>query len=240
MEHTKMTEQKTIPIVEAGQLVPEAGMLILGYMLHPNCERSAQQFTSILIEETIAKANDPSYQPSAILEKVVDTRLFLHLMLTGELAQSICANHARTGEPYYKKARFYVSESNATKKTLSGKPIPSSESTIHKNFKEYRAVMHFWAAACHHYPQEDGTTLTSSTDVITEMLISSSFLGHFLSIAKQFEEMLAEAKPAAHVWSASEPASEIWDWNQFPKMRLIPETPKAIEVKERYRSPNKS
>lgn len=82
-----MTEQKTIPIVEAGQLVPEAGMLILGYMLHPNCERSAQQFTSILVEETIAKANDPSYQPSAILEKLVDVKLIRRLMLTGQLAQ---------------------------------------------------------------------------------------------------------------------------------------------------------
>ncbi|WP_417272727.1 hypothetical protein [Celeribacter halophilus] len=234
-----MTEQKTIPIVEAGQLVPEAGMLILGYMLHPNCERSAQQFTRVLVEETIAKANDPSYQPSAILEKVVDVKVFLHLMLTGHLAQRICANHARTGEPYYKKALFLVSELNATNKTLSGKSIPSSVSTIHENFLKYRAVMHFWAASYYHYPQDDGTILTG-VEAITEMLISSSFLGHFLSIAKQFEEMLAEAKPAAHVWSASEPASEIWDWNQFPKMRLKLESPKALEALKSYRSPNKS
>lgn len=234
-----MTEQKTIPIVEAGQLVPEAGMLILGYMLHPNCERSAQQFTSILVEETIAKANDPSYQPSAILEKLVDVKLIRRLMLTGQLAQRICANHARNGDPDFRKAAFLVSELNATNKTWSGQPLPTAERRLRETFQDYRAAMHFWAAAYHHYPQDDGTTLTGM-EAITEMLISSSFLGHFLSIATQFEEMLAEAKPAAHVWSASEPASEIWNLSQFPKMRVKRETPQAKEALKSYHSPNKS
>ncbi|WP_417240591.1 hypothetical protein [Celeribacter halophilus] len=233
-----MTEQKTIPIVEAGQLVPEAGMLILGYMLHPNCERSAQQFTGILVEETIAKSNDPSYQPSAILEKLVDVKLIRRLMLTGQLAQRICANHARNGDGEFSKAAHVVSELNATNTTLSGDPLPTDADRLRNTFLKHRAVMHFWAASYYHYPQDDGTILTGM-EAITEMLISPSFLGHFLSIAKQFEEVLAEAKPAACVWSATEPASEIWDLNQFPKMHVKRETPQAKEALRSYRSRKK-
>ena len=142
-----MTTSRIIPIVEAGQLVPEAGMLVLGYMFYPNCQRSAHQFAQILSEETVAKTRDPDYIPSRILTKVLDARVVSRLLLAGQLALRVCANFKREGSADFNKAAYLVSSLNAANKDGRGKSLPSDDRRLRATYSEYSASIHFWAAA---------------------------------------------------------------------------------------------
>lgn len=223
-----------IPIIESGQLTPKAGMLILGYMLYPNCKRSAHQFAQIVAEETIAKASEANYQPGQIFTDQFDTRLILRLILCGQVALRMCRSQLADGNANLSKAAHVVSELNATNKTKVGKPLPTDEARLRKTFAEYRPSIHFWAAANVEY-QQGGRTI-SGIEVINEMQTSPEFLGKFLSVARQMEEILHEAKPAAMVWSTSKAMHQVWDIKELPKARLLSETIDATKALASYKS----
>ncbi|UWR37673.1 hypothetical protein [Sulfitobacter sp. W074] len=225
-----MSNQETmdIPITSNGQLKPEAGMLILGYMIHPNCERSANQFAQIIADETLAKAHDADCRPSQIFAALVDSKLINRLLLTGEVALKVCANYARTGNPDFSKAAHVVSELNSTIKTTDGKPLPTAERRLRDTFTEYQSVMPLWAAASIGYQHEDGR-LISGWDALAEMHVRYEFLGRFLNAARQFELILAKAKPSDLTWSATACATEIWDFDAFPTIALGDE-PEAVKA----------
>jgi len=215
-------------------------MLVLGYMLNPNCERSAQQFARIVAEETIAKVRQSDYLPGEIFKSQLDGRLISRLLLTGQAAIRVCKNFQRNGVADFSKAIHVVSELNATNKTLDGKPLATSERRLRETFSEFQASIHFWAAAYTHYPLADIGVLTG-IDAITEMHISSEFLGQFLAVAKQYEYMLDQAKPVDAIWSASEPAQEIWDFNILPKLSPLPvETAEEQQALTSYRTRRKT
>jgi len=230
---------KSIPIAEEGQLRHDAGMLVLGYMLYPHCERSTKQFAQILAEETIASSCDPHYQTGDILGLMLQKQPIPKLLLAGQVALRICANHTRHGEAYFYRASHVVSELNATNKTVEGKNISSDAGLLRGIFREYEPVMHFWAAAYHHYVLDDGRVI-SGVDVLNRMHISLEFLGAFLATAAQFEEILREARSPQYVWSATGPASAIWDLDYFAKAKLGEETPETLAALESYVSPPKT
>lgn len=234
-----MTIVRSIPITENGQLIPEAGMLVLGYMMYPNCERSAHQFTRILAEETVAKALDPQYCPGEIMGIIIDDRLVARLILAGEVAQRVCTNHVKEGSANFNRAAHVVAERNANIKTVCGKPLPTDKDRLKATFRTYRATIHFWAAVHNEYLMEDGNSLTG-VDVTEKMCGSPEFLGQFLAVAKQFEEMLAEAKPSHNIWSTSELASTIWDFEKLPTLSALPELPETVAALSSYRSQQKS
>lgn len=232
-------EIKSIPIAVDGHLRYDAGMLVLGYMLYPHCERSAKQFTQILAEETKASSCDPHYRAGDILRLIFHKQPIPKLLLAGQVALRVCANHTRHGEAYFYRAAHVVSELNATNKTIEGKNVPSDASALRKIFLKYEPVMHFWAAAYHHYPLDDGRGI-SGVDVLNQMHISLEFLGAFLATAAQFEEILREAKSPQYVWSATAPASTIWDFDYFAKAKLGKETPETLAALKSYVSPPKT
>jgi hypothetical protein len=215
-------------------------MLVLGYMLHPKCERSAHQLARIVAEETIAKVRESDYLPGEIFQSQLDGRLIARLLLAGQAAIRVCKNFQRDGAADFSKAIHVVSELNATNKTLNGKPLPTAEGRLRKTFSEFQSSIHFWAAAYTHYPHADKGVLTG-IDAINEMHVSSEFLGQFLAVAKQYEDMLDQAKPVDAIWSASDPAQEIWDFNTLPKLSPLPiESDEALQALTSYRTRKKS
>ncbi|MEQ5827598.1 hypothetical protein J3456_09535 [Sulfitobacter sp. NFXS29] len=228
-----------IPITRDGQLIPEAGMLVLGYMIHPNCERSANQFAQIVARETLAKAHDPNCLPSQVLAALVDRKLINRLLLTGEVALKVCANYVRTGEPDLSKAAHIVSEVNSTLRTTDGKALPTAERRLRETFSEYQSVMALWAAAGIGYSRDDGT-LFSGIDALAEMHVGYEFLGRFLNAARQIEIILAQAKPPNTLWSATVPAEEIWDFDALPTLSLGEESEAMKLARTSYRSRKKS
>lgn len=230
---------RTIPIIEDGQLIPEAGMLILGYMLYPNCERSAHQFARIVADETVSKARDAVYQPGLILKELVEGQPIPRLLLAGQVALRVCKNYLSDGSANLSRATHVVSELNATNSTRNGKPLPTAEGRLRGTFIEYRASIHFWAAAYTCYTLCDGSFLTG-VDAIAEMHISSEFLGQFLAVAKQIEEILRLAKPHPFIWSATEPASEIWDFTQFPNSGPCADPPAVKTAMSSFKTRKKS
>ena len=125
---------RSIPITEEGQLRSDAGMLVLGYMLYPHCERSTKQFAQILAEETIASSCDPQYRAGDILGLILHKQPIPKLLLAGQVALRVCANHTRHGEAYFYRAAHVVSELNATNKTIEGKNISSDASVLRKKY----------------------------------------------------------------------------------------------------------
>ncbi|MFG6549447.1 hypothetical protein ACGYLV_10335 [Sulfitobacter sp. M21595] len=232
-------EIKDIPILENGQLRPEAGILILGYMLYPHCERSAKQFAYILEEETKDKFSGRHTQTGLILASILHKQPFSRLLLTGQVALRVCANHTRHGQAYFSRAAHIVSELNATNKTVAGKSLATDPGRLETTYREYQSVIHFWAAAYHRYALEDGRSI-SGIDAINEMHISLEFLGAFLATASQFEGILQEAKPPKYVWSTSRQAKEVWNFDYFPVASLGDEPPETIAALSSYRSRQKS
>lgn len=230
---------RTIPITEDGQLIPEAGMLILGYMLYPSCERSAHQFARLAAEETIAKAHDTAYQPGLMLKGLVEGQPIPRLLLAGQVALRVCKNYLCDGSANLSRATHVVSELNATNTTRNGKPLPTAEGRLRSTFIEYRPSIHFWAAAYTRYPLSDGNFLTG-VDAIAEMHISAEFLGQFLAVARQIEEILNLAKPHPLIWSATELASEIWDFTQFPSSGPCADPPAVKTAMSSFKTRKKS
>lgn len=226
---------KAIPITDDGQLVQEAGMLVFGYMMHPNCERSARQFARVLSEETYAKAGGGSYQQSSISEAILDFPLINRLLLCGHVAHRVCTSYVQSGAADLTKASHIVSELNATNRTMDGKSLPTDKDRLRKTFLVYRPTIHFWAAAYCSHSLEDGRSI-NGLESLNEALVSPEFLGIFLAMAKHFEEILAKAKPSKFIWSAAKTGFEIWDFNQLPKMSPLPETEIAKSALASYRT----
>lgn len=222
-----------IPILSKGLLRTEAGIMITAYMLFPNCQRSAHQFTRVLLEET-TKAVTPDYVESEVFRKLFDPNQWLRLRLCGELALRVCSNYQSSGKAEFSKAAYVVSERNHTNRTMEGKPLPTDEKRLRSTFSEYRASMHFWAAANVRHVDEKGEVLDPSY-VIAQIQTDPTQLGNFLAKSVQFEKILQEAKPADFVWTVRNSISKIWHVDQLEHSRILPDLPETKAALETYK-----
>ena len=183
---------KSLPLFDESGFVVNPGALLFGFMVYPDCERSARQFSQIIVQENRAWMAGGEYRRGALFHAVVGAVKMPLLTLVGEMALQLVEGHLG-GRGYSKsKAAHVVSEIYATRKTEDGKRYPTEPRRLGRAFAEYSSVAHLWAAVGIGRSDVRGgasvshrtiNTMMLSREMLTEVLVNSEMLGDVLTTA---------------------------------------------------------
>ena len=145
------------------------------YLSFPDDVREAEAVASLLFDELERQQNFSQKGFSNIAQQA-NKRLIKRAnqaRLHGQVYRQMLNRFEEDGKIEFRKAVWVVAELAQTKRNQFGEVLISDEATLRKQFKNYKNVVHFWAAFDGLSIKEQHTVFTQSCDV---MLLSKFLL----------------------------------------------------------------
>ena len=221
-----------LPLFEDGLFIPNPEDTTLGFMLFPNCQRSAHQVAQLMVDEIRAKKLDPGFRPGQLLEIVQNKLPMALLNLVGDMAIRVFTNATQGKEVSISKAAWVISERNATNTTLEGKPLPTSERRLREHFKLYRPVIHLWAASRIAHVHKSGEL--DEFNPFIHLWLDRPRLVQFLAHAAIVQSVLQEALDEPNFWSVPSELASHLDPKTSYGIRYIGDHPSVAEALGSY------
>lgn len=149
MSKKKITPSaRYVPISENGKPIAFQTLGLWAMMCYAGDEASARSARDVLSSENVAMQTGklPKYTAvGELIQKDMKKRI-MRARMSGNVAIQVMQNMVNRDSADIGKAIYLVSTWGNVTKTVKGKSLPSDASALRKYFKEFRSVIHFWAA----------------------------------------------------------------------------------------------
>ncbi|WP_162620484.1 hypothetical protein [Limimaricola cinnabarinus] len=225
---------KSLPLFDDSGFVENPGALLFGFMVYPECERSARQFSQIIVQENQAWIAGSEYREGTLFRAVMGAVNMPLLTLVGEMALQLVEDHLN-GKAYSKsKAAHVVHEMFAKRRTEDGGSYPREPRRLGRAFSQYSSVAHLWAAVG--IARSDGRGGSSvGGRTINSMMLSREILAEVLVNSEMLSDVLTKASGDDCRWTALPGLARFYDPSRDYSVSTL-EHPGISEALATYRA----
>ena len=205
------------------------------YLSYPDDVREAEAIASLLSDE-LERQQNLSQKGFSNIAQQANKQLVKRAnqaILHGQIYKQMLNRYDKVGKIEFRKAVWVVAELAQTKRNQFGEVLIADEATLRKQFKNYKNVVHFWAAYDGLSISEKHTVFTQSCDVI--------LLNKFLVLAAIFqlrgEKIVWSKVGGMHHWRPLSVPSIIRDFVKENDVAItsVNETLKVYEKLQEYK-----
>ena len=180
--------KRYLPLFDQGEWITYPALALWCCMNYGDDMLSAKRATILLSDENLDMVAGLQRGYSHLAKLVMDevARNLLRRRMCGYIALEVAKNIDHRGKPEVGRAVHAVACWGEQTKTTEGKPLPSDPRGLRKYFRQYRDVIHLWAAYELLSDDQHTQLSTLNQDTLEELLVTAMKFEEFFDQTNAF------------------------------------------------------